>query len=88
MSSSEETMDIRVGSQWTIGGDFKLVDVDDDDAPVVTVAFHDDPVRIAAIDPETRKHIAELIVNGMLTTPHPFESVLESTLEERERSRS
>ena len=54
---------------WTIGGDFQVVDADDDNAPLAELKLYE-PLRSMAIDePET---VVNEILRALVETPHPF----------------
>lgn len=54
---------------WTIGGDFMIVDDDDDGAPLATLSLHE-PLRSLAIDKPSM--VAAEILKAMIETPHPY----------------
>lgn len=54
---------------WTFGGDFLVVDEDDENAPVATLSLQE-PLRSWAIDhPE---YVAKEILKALAETPHPY----------------
>lgn len=54
---------------WTIGGDFRIVDADDEDAPLAELKLYS-PLREMAIDdPQT---VAREILEALVQAPHPF----------------
>ncbi|GEM_PF-5188104 len=58
---------------WTIGGDFRLVDPGDENAPVVSITFHDIGIRSAMLDKEARKTFCAALSTLMIEMPHPYE---------------
>jgi hypothetical protein len=56
-------------AQWTIGGDFRIVDADDDDAPLAVLTLHE-PLKSLAIDDS--QAVAEAIITALAETPHPY----------------
>ena len=51
---------------WTLGGDFLIVDEDNDDAPVAELKLHE-PLRSQAIDDP--QGVAEAILKTLAETP-------------------
>lgn len=59
---------MNIQAHWTIGGDFFIMDADED-APLVEVKLHE-PMRSQAIDDVDS--IAKAIAAAMIQTPHPY----------------
>jgi len=61
--------EIKPVTLWSIGGDFRIVDANDDDAPLAELKLYS-PFREMAIDkPQT---VAREILEELARTPHPF----------------
>jgi hypothetical protein len=56
-------------AQWTIGGDFRIVDDDDDGAPLAVLTLYE-PLKSKAIDDP--QGVAQAILTAMVETPHPY----------------
>ena len=54
---------------WTIGGDFLIVDEEDEDAPLAELKLHE-PLRSQAIDNPVG--VVSSILAALKETPHPY----------------
>ena len=59
---------MNIQAHWTIGGDFFIMDADED-APLVEVKLHE-PMRSQAIDDVDS--VAKSIAAAMIQAPHPY----------------
>lgn len=60
---------MKFEATWTLGGDFLIVDGDDDGAPVAELKLHE-PLKSLAIDNPAQ--VAAEILKALVDTPHPF----------------
>ena len=54
---------------WTLGGDFQIVDEEDENAPLAELKLFE-PLRSMAI--EEPEEVAQAILTAMVETPHPY----------------
>ena len=60
---------MKAQAHWTIAGDFRIVDADDDGAPLAELTLHE-PFKSMAID--NPQEVAEAILAALAETPHPY----------------
>lgn len=61
--------EIKPVALWSMGGDFRIVDADDDDAPLAELKLYS-PLREMAIDKP--QSVAKTILEALAKMPHPF----------------
>jgi len=60
---------MKAQAHWTIGGDFRIVDADDEGAPLAELNLHE-PLKSMALD--NPQVVAETILTALVQTPHPY----------------
>lgn len=69
----EGVREMNISAAWTIGGSFVLGDSDDEDAPLVTVNFHNEATEWA-MDREARRRLLTDLFEEMIKIDHPYEN--------------
>lgn len=60
---------MKAKAHWTIAGDFRIVDDDNDGAPLAVLNLHE-PLKSMALD--NPQEVAETILTALVQTPHPY----------------
>jgi len=60
---------MKIQAYWTIAGAFRIVDADDDAAPLAVLTLYE-PFKSQALD--NPQGVAEAIITALVETSHPY----------------
>lgn len=60
---------MKAQAHWTIAGDFRIVDAEDDGAPLAVLTLYE-PLKSMALD--NPQGVADAILTALVETPHPY----------------